>query len=183
MIIPTCKQKIYMGTIFNSICILFGLIVLIPFLWNILKLVDDYGIGFGLLLSAAGIVLCILWLWLLFVLFLAIRLSVKILDLSIRIENNSITINHNNREWQIAQEKIKYVLAGNTGTMLVWDNEGEIKTFFAKKSYFTKNSYSDLMSLLSKLSGYYDDTGEKEKIRKKLGLNHIFRKNKLESEL
>lgn len=183
MRIPTCKQKIYIGTIFNSICILFGLIVLIPFLWKILKLVDDYGIGFGLLLSAAGIVLCILWLWLLFVLFLAIRLSVKILHLSIRIENNSITINHNNREWRIPQEEIKYILAGNTGAMLVWDKDGEVKTFFAKKSYFTKNSYSDIMNFFSKLNGYCDDAVEKERIRRKLGLTHIFRKNKLESEL
>lgn len=183
MKIDICRQKIIIEIIFISTCILFGVILLIPFLWGVLRLIKDYGMGFGLLLSSAGIALCVLWLCLLFVLFLAVRLLMNILHLSVNAENNSMTISHNNREWQIPQEKIKYVLVGNKGALLIWDKDEKIKTFFVKKSYFTKSSYNDIMNFLSKLSGFCDDTAEKEKIRRQFGLNHIFRKNKLESAL
>ena len=183
MKIDTCKQKIFIEIIFVSVCILFGVILIVPFLKGILKLFNDYGIGFGLLLSSVGIILCVLWLCLLAVLFLAVRLLVKVLHLSISIENSSIAINHNNREWQITQEEIKYVLADNKGAMLIWNKDGEIKTFFVKKSYFTRSSFGDIISFLSNVSGYHDELDEKTKIRKQLDLNRIFRKNKLESEL
>lgn len=184
MKITACKQKILIEIISTSICILLGMVLLVPIIWNVYKLVNSYGIGFGLLLSSAGIVICILWFCLLLILFLSVKLLLKILHLSLNItENDCVVINHNCHEWRIPNEKIKYILGENTGAMLVWDKDGEIKTFFIKKSYFTKISYEDIVTLLSNIGEYHSNKAEIIKIRKQLGLNHVFRKNKLEYEL
>jgi hypothetical protein len=135
------------------------------------------------LFSSVWLVFCALWIGLLVTLAFAVKLLVKITRLSISIENNSILISHNNREWQIPKEDIKYVLGGNKGTMLVWEAGMGLKTFFLRKFYFTRKSYNEIMDFVSSLSEYQNDLKENTKTRSQLGLDHIFRKNKLENEL
>lgn len=178
------KPKIFWEMVFISISILLGAaIVLIPSIRGIPKLISNYGIGFGLLLSSAWIVFCILWGSLLVFLVFAVKLLAKTAHLSVNMENNGITINHNNREWQIPYTDVKYVLESHRGAMLVWDTGKGLKTFFLRRLYFTRKSYNEIIGFLSNLSGYQKDSKENVKTRKQLGLNHIFRKNKLECQL
>jgi len=176
-------RKINLEISFNLLLILLGLTLVFPFLWGIVKLINYYGIYFGLLLSLVGVLLCGLWIVLLAVLFFAMKTLIKIKSLRFYLDSDFFRIRHNNHEWQIALNKIKYALGNTRGIMLVWEDNDKIKTFFLKKSYFSKKSYRDIITFFAECNKYQDHVAENIKIRNQLGLNNILRRNKLEKEL
>ena len=187
MNIKTYKPKVLLDVLLAVLlafaCVLGGIIFLVPIVFGILRTINNFGIGFGFLLSSAGIVLSVLWIGLLFVLIFALKIKIKMLNLSIRFEDDRIVVKCGRFENHISKQNISYILKGGKGIMLIWQIEGTLKTFFVRRYYFKRKSYLNFVANLTKLNGYCEDQIIKEKIRKDNHLDHIFRKNKLELEL
>jgi hypothetical protein len=183
MKIRTSRPKTLFHIFISLICIVGSLVILFPLGIGIIKWFREYGVWFGLLISSAGIVFCLLMLWIVYFVIQKVRLEIKILSFSIEVESKNIALTFKNFEYRIPQEKISHVLAGNNGAMIIWQVNQILKTFFVNKSYFATESYKELVTSFKSLQGYTEDFTERKKIRQENRLNHIFRKNKLELEL
>jgi hypothetical protein len=111
----------------------------------------------------------------------------KMLNFSVFIDDDgAVVITTPSSEFKICKSRIKHILKGNLVTTLVWSsdsNQNSFKTFFVRKQYFPKVEYENFIKELSTYESFSDDIEKNKKILIQHGLNHIFRKNKLEYEL
>lgn len=183
MKIQTDTSKIVFHIFISLICIVGSFAILFLLGFGIIKCFREYGTWFGLLISSAGIVFCLLMLWIVYFVIQKIMLEIKMLSFSIEVESKNIVLTFKNFEYRISQEEINHILAGNSGAMMIWQVNQNLKTFFVNKSYFMRGRYKELFEYLKGLRGYTEDFAEKKKVLRENGLNRIFRKNKLELEL
>ncbi|MGA2173072.1 MAG: hypothetical protein ABSG82_08730 [Sedimentisphaerales bacterium] len=184
MIIEINKSRIFLSLVIDLAIFLGAAIaVVIPVFLKVVEGVNNHGLGTGLLVSSGYIVLCVLWFMLLSLLIQNLKFEIKMLHLSMVTENNDIVISCGNFEYRIPQNSLRYVLDGNKGVMLIWNSENGVKTFLVRKFFFDKDTYGKFVGELMKFSGYCKDSGKKKEIIKEHKLDHIFRKNKLESAM
>ena len=100
--------------------------------------------------------------------------------------DGGLVITNPSSEFKIHKPSIKYILNGSLATTIVWspdDSQNSIKTFRVRKQYFSSKEYKKFISELSASECFSDDVKQNKKISVENGLDHIFRKNKLEFEL
>jgi len=154
---------------------------------GIVRFYENLGIIWGSIFAIAGIILVAPFIGIMCLCLPAFKTQIKMLNLSIFIDDNGgLLITNPPLEYRIHKSNIKHILKGDLATTIVWsppDCSDSIKTFFVRKQYFPTKEYKKFIEQLSTYECFSDDNKENTEIRRQLGLNRIFRKNKLESEL
>jgi hypothetical protein len=148
---------------------------------------EKYGLLWGMAFLIAGILLIVPFIGFISLFLLLLKPHTKMLNLSIYIDSSdAVVITTPSSEFKICKTSIKYILKNNLVTTIVWSQDNDqdsIKTFFVRKQYFPKAEYETFIKQLSAYECFSDNAKENRKISAQYGLNHIFRKNKLEREL
>ena len=179
------KYRIFLDLFIGLCGVLMGLLLTVKMMIGIVSLFVSCGFLWGTIFSIVGILIIVSYISFMCFFFSFLKPHAKMLNLAVFIDNDDLVINKPPSEFRIHKSSIKYVLKSNMATIIVWfcgNSQNQIKTFCVRKQYFLKQDYKDFMRELSTYRCFSDDTETNKKISVELGLNHIFRKNKLEFE-
>jgi len=181
------KHRIYVDLLIGVCGILIGLWLITRMVIGIVTFFEKYGLLWGAAFSIVGILLIVPFIGFISLFLFLLKPHAKMLNLSIFIDSSdAVVITTPSSEFKVRKINIKHILKNNLVTTIVWSQDNDpdsIKTFFVRKKYFPKAEYEFFIKQLSAYECFSDNAKENRKISAQHGLNHIFRKNKLEYEL
>lgn len=180
------KLRIYIDLLIGLCSILIGLWLIAIMVIGLVSFFERYGFVFGSIFSVIGIILTIPFIGFIYLFLSFLKPQAKMLNLSISIDNTGgLIIINPPSEFIIQKNDIMHILKKNMTIVIVWssgNNRNLVKTFFIRKQYFPREEYIKFVNKLSTYKCFSSDVKENKNISAKYGLDHIFRKNKLENE-
>ena len=177
------KKKMLFQLSLDSLLSLGGICVLIPVVLGIIRCFREYGFAFGILLSGIGVLMCILWLSIVWLGFLYLFLKLKLMRYSILVNGKDFFLKSKDKKIDLPGTNLFQILDSRKGIMFIWRFEDGIKTFLLRKQLFNKISYATFQSAIAELEIYCDNPESIIRFKEEYNLNHIFRKNKIEHDI
>jgi hypothetical protein len=180
------RWRVYIDLLGFPVALSFLIYLLVIIYAGIIRFYDNLGVVWGSFFAICAIVLVLPFVGLVYLCLSIFKTQVKMLNLSVSTDDDRLLINNSKCKYEIHRSYFRRILKGNLGTTIVWspsDHPTAMKTFFIRKQYFPSKEYKKIIEELSKFECFSDNEAENHKYRKKNGLDHIFRKNKLEYEL
>jgi hypothetical protein len=134
-------------------------------------------------IATMGIIFIILFLFMTLFFIKMIQINYHLLSLAFFILDDGIEITSKTGKCIIPRSDILHLFYYTTGLTLVWKQGDATITFHVRNNHFGNKTLKEMAGLLSNYEGYTEDKNQTQRIRKKLKLDHIFRKNRYEYQL